>query len=123
MKLPSRAHPLYDRQMSEEDEVQYKVQGRVAIVCMNRPDVLNAMTTSGFGLLRQAFGRAEADPNVVGGVLTGEGRGFCAGLDMVNLSGLSDGADIDMGRDIINNFKNNNDSTTNRARPAGTTYT
>src|ERR671927_441197 len=49
---------------------------------MNRPDVLNALTAELLGLLGKALGDAARDGNVRVVVLTGAGRGFCAGQDL-----------------------------------------
>jgi enoyl-CoA hydratase/carnithine racemase len=73
------------------DEVIYEVDDPVATITLNRPDVLNAFTTRMGEELRLAVGEAERDPRVVGIILTGAGRGFCAGADMNMLSGISAG--------------------------------
>lgn len=85
----------YKRGMSDAptyDEIIYEVDDPVATITLNRPEALNAWTGTMANELRDALGRAERDPAVVGIVLTGAGKGFCAGADMKNLSSLS-GAD------------------------------
>jgi enoyl-CoA hydratase/carnithine racemase len=78
------------------DEVLYEVGDPVATITLNRPKALNAFTTRMGEELRQALGEAERDQRVVGIILTGAGRGFCAGADMNMLSGISrGGADSD----------------------------
>jgi enoyl-CoA hydratase/carnithine racemase len=67
-------------------DIIYEVDDPVAVVTLNRPDKLNAFTTGTLTELRDAVGRAAADPSVVGIVITGAGRGFCAGLDSAELS-------------------------------------
>jgi enoyl-CoA hydratase/carnithine racemase len=69
--------------------ILYAVADPIATITLNRPDVLNAYTDQMGIELRDAFGRAERDQSVVGIVLTGAGRGFCAGADMNLLSELS----------------------------------
>jgi len=64
------------------DEVLYAVEAGVATVTLNRPDKLNAWTGAMAAGLRAAMERAEADAAVRAIVLTGAGRGFCAGADM-----------------------------------------
>ena len=71
------------------EEVLYEVDDPVATITLNRPQALNAFTTRMGNELRHALGEAERDPRVVGIVLTGAGRGFCAGADMNMLSGIS----------------------------------
>jgi enoyl-CoA hydratase/carnithine racemase len=70
-------------------EIQYDVDDPVATITLNRPEALNAWTDTMAGEVRDAVGQAEHDPAVVGIVLTGAGRGFCAGADMKRLSVLS----------------------------------
>jgi enoyl-CoA hydratase/carnithine racemase len=72
-------------------EIRYAVQDRVATVTLNRPDRLNAYTQSMGEELRAALSQAEADDNVRAIVLTGAGRGFCAGADMARLSAAAAG--------------------------------
>jgi enoyl-CoA hydratase/carnithine racemase len=74
------------------EEVLYEVDDPVATVTLNRPKQLNAFTTRMGNELRAAVGEAERDSRVVGIVITGAGRGFCAGADMNMLSGISDSA-------------------------------
>jgi enoyl-CoA hydratase len=62
-------------------KVRYEVDGAVAVVSIDRPDVLNAMDRDVFFGLRDAARRAGADPAVRALVLTGEGRAFSSGLD------------------------------------------
>jgi enoyl-CoA hydratase/carnithine racemase len=63
-------------------EILYGVSGRVATITLNRPDKLNAWTRSMEQEVRQAMHEAAADDQVRVIVLTGAGRGFCAGADM-----------------------------------------
>jgi len=64
------------------EQILYAVDHRVATIALNRPDRLNAWTQKMQGELRSAFRLAEEDPEVRAIVVTGEGRGFCAGADM-----------------------------------------
>ena len=73
------------------EDILYEVEAPVAIITMNRPDNLNAFTTLMLAEIRHALATAERDPDVVGIVLTGAGRGFCAGMDMNALNTLSSG--------------------------------
>ncbi len=70
--------------------VLYEADDGVAVITLNRPERLNAWTAElGSGYF-DALDRAGADPDVQAVVVTGAGRGFCAGADMDNLQGLSD---------------------------------
>jgi enoyl-CoA hydratase/carnithine racemase len=72
-------------------EIVYEVKDPVATITLNRPDRLNAWTDRMGDELRHALARAEDDPAVVGIVITGAGRGFCAGADLGNLSAIGRG--------------------------------
>ena len=72
-------------------EVLYDVSQRIATITLNRPDRLNAFTATLGQQLRAAMRAASDDAGVRVIVLTGAGRGFCAGADMGNLSQLSAG--------------------------------
>ena len=63
-------------------EIFYNVSGRVATITLNRPDKLNAWTRVMEAEVRQVMGEAAGDDGVRVIVLTGAGRGFCAGADM-----------------------------------------
>ncbi len=68
------------------DDILYAIDDPVAIITLNRPDRLNAFTYKTLDELKDAVLKAQADPAVVGIVITGAGRGFCAGLDAVTLA-------------------------------------
>ncbi len=73
------------------DTVLYEADDGVAVITLNRPERLNAWTGElGTGYF-DALDRAAADPDVRAIVVTGAGRGFCAGADMDNLQGISSG--------------------------------
>jgi enoyl-CoA hydratase/carnithine racemase len=69
--------------------VLYDVKDRVATITLNRPDRLNAFNTEMGTALRQAMQSAVRDGEVRVIILTGAGRGFCAGADMERLSGAA----------------------------------
>jgi enoyl-CoA hydratase/carnithine racemase len=75
------------------DVVLYEVSEGVAIVTLNRPDRLNTWTSELANQYFDALDRAEADPEVRVIVVTGAGRGFCAGADMDMLQGKQGSAD------------------------------
>ena len=64
------------------NEVTYTIAGQVAYVTLNRPEALNAITPAQRDRLITLLGEASADPSVRAVVLTGTGRGFCAGADL-----------------------------------------
>jgi enoyl-CoA hydratase/carnithine racemase len=73
------------------EELIYEVAEPAAIVTLNRPKQLNAWTSRMAAELKHAVAKAEADAAVVAIIITGAGRGFCAGADMNVLQGLSRG--------------------------------
>lgn len=75
----------------EYEQVIYSVEDPIATITLNRPERLNAWTDRMGAEVRHAFARAEADSAVVAIILTGAGRGFCAGADLNNLQDISDG--------------------------------
>jgi enoyl-CoA hydratase/carnithine racemase len=78
-----------------EEVVTRSIDDGVAVLTLNRPDRLNAWTAQMkreyFDLLENCA--ADADVRVI--VLTGAGRGFCAGADMAELQALGDGGSIE----------------------------
>jgi len=80
------------------EQIRYEVRDDVALVTLDRPAKLNAWTPRMAEEMADAFGRADDDRQVGAIVVTGEGRGFCAGADMEDtfksrLDGVDPGAD------------------------------
>jgi len=74
-----------------EDAVIVERKGRVMVIRLNRPDQMNAINGALSGGLWAAVQELNADPALTAGVLTGNGRGFCSGMD---LKAFSRGEDI-----------------------------
>lgn len=63
-------------------EITYEVDGPAAIITLNRPERLNAFTHTMMQEMIAALDQADADDDVRGVIVTGAGRGFCAGADL-----------------------------------------
>ncbi|MFW2830434.1 enoyl-CoA hydratase/isomerase family protein [Sphingomonas sp. ID0503] len=69
--------------MSYQDII-FEVSDRIAVVTLNRPDSMNATTDRLYGELQDLIPKLRKDPEVGCVILTGAGRGFCAGADLKN---------------------------------------
>ena len=65
-----------------EQTVLYEERGAVAIITLNRPQALNSLTRQMHRELGAAMDQAESQPAIRAMVITGAGRGFCAGADL-----------------------------------------
>jgi 2-(1,2-epoxy-1,2-dihydrophenyl)acetyl-CoA isomerase len=79
--------------MSENETVTFSHADGVATITLNRPEVMNAMTHELMGGISRAVDEVIADDSIRVVVLTGAGRGFCAGADLGQVSGVSEGFD------------------------------
>jgi enoyl-CoA hydratase/carnithine racemase len=82
----------YGKVSSMYEDIIYEVSDPVATITLNRPASMNAWTNTMDNEIKDAIGRACADRSVVGIIITGAGRAFCAGADMKTLSALTEGA-------------------------------
>jgi len=71
-----------DPEASQASSVLYEARGAVALVTLNRPQALNSFTRQMHHDLWAALDMAEADSKIRALVITGAGRGFCAGADL-----------------------------------------
>src|SRR5262249_12122887 len=75
-------HRVPDRTVTSFSEIRYEVEDGVCTVTLNRPDRLNAVTTTMLRELGEAWDRADGDDAVRAVIVTGAGRAFCAGADL-----------------------------------------
>jgi enoyl-CoA hydratase/carnithine racemase len=67
------------------ESILYDVSDGIATITLNRPEKLNAYTLEMGEAAYAAFGRSRDDAGVRAVILTGAGRGFCAGVDLEHL--------------------------------------
>ncbi len=77
--------------MTAYPDILYAVQDRIAVITLNRPDKLNAWTAPMQASVKRAIIDAANDDTVRVIVITGAGRGFCAGADMSSLQKIEAG--------------------------------
>jgi 2-(1,2-epoxy-1,2-dihydrophenyl)acetyl-CoA isomerase len=97
--------------MSEEpamgfQHILFEARDGVARLTLNRPDALNSLTDAMHIELRAALDQVQADPAIRVLVLSGAGRGFCAGQDLAD-PGMQavDGKLPDLGDIVERNYK------------------
>lgn len=69
------------------DTIKYEVDDHKAVITLNRPDALNALSPHMVTELRAAYDRAENDDDVWLLIVTATGRGFCTGADVKEIPG------------------------------------
>lgn len=86
------------------ESILYRNEGGIARITLNRPDRLNSFTAQMHAEVRDALARVVTD----GGralLLTGAGRGFCAGQDLSDRAVAPDAAPVDLGESIERNYR------------------
>ena len=76
-----------------ENRIAYRVENHIAHVHLIRADKMNALDAEMMDALIEAGERVKADDSLRAVVLSGEGRAFCAGLDMGNFAAMAGGGD------------------------------
>lgn len=84
--------------------VTFERDDAVAILTLNRPDRLNACTTDMIAALRAHLRRVAEDPGLRAALLTGAGRGFCAGQDLTEGAVAPGGDPVDLGAALESRF-------------------
>ena len=79
----------------EFEQIRYETADGVATITLNRPERMNAFTPRMIAEWAQALEAARTDADVRAVIVTGEGRGFCAGADLRGGSDLSEGVRSD----------------------------
>ena len=68
--------------MAMSTHVTYELDGHVAVITYNRPEVMNAINAEMRRSLNEAFARFREEEEAWVAIVTGAGRAFCAGGDM-----------------------------------------
>ena len=84
----------------QSETVRVSLDSGVLRLTLNRPDKLNSFNEAMHRALRAGFERAGADPEVRAVLLTGAGRGFCAGQDLGDRDPRKGGAAPDLGHTL-----------------------
>lgn len=71
------------------ETIKYETKDGIVLITVNRPQALNALNPQVLDELYKAFEQFEADENADVAILTGEGRAFVAGADIVAMSTMS----------------------------------
>jgi 2-(1,2-epoxy-1,2-dihydrophenyl)acetyl-CoA isomerase len=82
------------------ESIRFQIQNGIAVLTLNRPDRLNSFTQAMHREVRDALDTLQADKSVRVLVLTGAGRGFCAGQDLNDRAVEPGGAGVDLGESV-----------------------
>ncbi len=91
--------------MADYEHILFQTQDGVATLTLNRPERLNAFNVAMHGEVRDALAGARDDTGVRAVVLTGAGRGFCAGQDLNDRAVAPGAARPDLGESIERHYK------------------
>ncbi len=84
------------------NDIIYERDAHLAVIMLNRPDTLNSFTAAMHEELAQVMQEVQSDPDIRAVLLTGMGRGFCAGQDLNDRATSPDSGPPDLGAAIEN---------------------
>ena len=87
------------------ENILFESNHGVARITLNRPDRLNSFTSAMHAEVRDALGAVRLDPTARVLLLTGAGRGFCAGQDLGDRAVAPGSEPVDLGESIDNNYR------------------
>ncbi len=90
--------------MATESPILYTYADGIARITLNRPDRLNSFTDAMHAELREALAKVKAEAGARVLLLTGAGRGFCAGQDLADRAVAPGAAPVDIGASIERNY-------------------
>lgn len=82
------------------EAIDFSLENGIARLVLNRPERLNSFTVAMHGEVADALDRIEAEPTVRTLLLTGAGRGFCAGQDLADRAVSPGGEAVDLGQSV-----------------------
>ncbi|MFC5551681.1 2-(1,2-epoxy-1,2-dihydrophenyl)acetyl-CoA isomerase PaaG [Massilia aerilata] len=82
------------------ESIKFTLNDGIAVLTLNRPDRLNSFTQAMHGEVRDALDKLQADKTARVLVLTGAGRGFCAGQDLNDRAVEPGGKGVDLGESV-----------------------
>jgi 2-(1,2-epoxy-1,2-dihydrophenyl)acetyl-CoA isomerase len=82
------------------ETIKFETEGGAARLTLNRPERLNSFTVQMHGEVAEALERVEADPEIRALLITGAGRGFCAGQDLADRAVAPGGEAVDLGESL-----------------------
>jgi len=87
------------------EHILFGIEGGIARLTLNRPDRLNSFNDAMHAEVRDALSRVRADTACRVLLITGAGRGFCAGQDLSDRAVAAGDAPVDLGASIERNYK------------------
>jgi 2-(1,2-epoxy-1,2-dihydrophenyl)acetyl-CoA isomerase len=73
------------------DTIQYEANNGIAVITLNRPEARNAFTLAMYRELKSAFRTIEREKSIRAVIVTGNGKGFCSGQDLMEITNASEG--------------------------------
>jgi 2-(1,2-epoxy-1,2-dihydrophenyl)acetyl-CoA isomerase len=86
------------------ESIQFTIENGIAVLTLNRPDKLNSFTQAMHEEVRDALNRLQADKTARVLVITGAGRGFCAGQDLADRAVEPGSPGVDLGDSVEKNY-------------------
>lgn len=87
------------------EQIQFTLENGVGVITLNRPERLNSFTSVMHTELTRVLDEVEACPALRGLIVTGAGRGFCAGQDLGERKPMPEGQRRDLGAGLLGSYK------------------
>jgi 2-(1,2-epoxy-1,2-dihydrophenyl)acetyl-CoA isomerase len=95
---------LWQEKSMSFNTIEFHIENGVATLTLNRPKALNSFTAEMHGEVREVMTQVIEDPDIRCLVLTGAGRGFCAGQDLGDRAVTTDSGPPDLGESVEKNY-------------------